>query len=161
MPPYRCAIQTICGVPAALVVRHTISAQVISPLPSQRPPHPSLIRLPQQIVPSKGPRLRSQSTADEWAVTFFENVVRRWGLSKEIISDRGSVFISGKWKGLFRRYKVELLFSTSYHLQTDGQSEATKSATPNHSSLLRCLFLMLYVSTLHHLIPRHHHLSIP
>jgi transposase InsO family protein len=54
-----------------------------------------------------------------------KNVIRRWGLSHNIISDRGSVFVSDLWKGLFTKLGVSLLFSTAYHPQTDGQSEAT------------------------------------
>jgi len=64
-------------------------------------------------------------TAAEWADVFLKNVVRRWGIPQSIISDRGSVFVSELWKSLFDKLGVSLLFSTSYHPQTDGQSEAT------------------------------------
>jgi len=72
--------------------------------------------------------------ATEWAGAFFDSVVRRWGLPHTIISDRGSIFTSELWRGVFNRYKVDLLLSTSYHPQTDGQSEAMNQ---NLQTLLR------------------------
>jgi transposase InsO family protein len=64
-------------------------------------------------------------TAAEWADVLLRDVVRRWGLPLSIISDRGSVFVSELWKAIFLKLDVSLLFSTAYHPQTDGQSEAT------------------------------------
>jgi len=63
--------------------------------------------------------------ADEWSDVLLRDVVRRWGVPLSIISDRGSIFVSELWKGLFTRLGTSLLFSTAYHPQTDGQSEAT------------------------------------
>jgi len=60
-----------------------------------------------------------------WADVLLRDVIRRWGIPISIISDRGSVFVSELWKSLFAKLDVSLLFSTSYHPQTDGQSEAT------------------------------------
>ena len=64
-------------------------------------------------------------TATEWADVLLRDVVRRWGVPLSIISDRGSVFVSEVWKSIFLKLEVSLLFSTAYHPQTDGQSEAT------------------------------------
>jgi transposase InsO family protein len=63
--------------------------------------------------------------ADIWADVLLKEVVRRWGLPLSIISDRGSIFVSELWKQIFKKLGVSLLFSTAYHPQTDGQSEAT------------------------------------
>ena len=63
--------------------------------------------------------------AENWADIILQHVVRRWGIPLSIISDRGSVFVSELWRGLFAKLGVSLLFSTAYHPQTDGQSEAT------------------------------------
>jgi Integrase zinc binding domain/RNase H-like domain found in reverse transcriptase/Integrase core domain/Chromo (CHRromatin Organisation MOdifier) domain len=64
-------------------------------------------------------------TAVEWADVLLDAVTRRWGVPSTIISDRGSVFVSELWRNLFKKLGVSLLFSTAYHPQTDGQSEAT------------------------------------
>jgi transposase InsO family protein len=63
--------------------------------------------------------------AENWSDILLSDVVRRWGLPLSIISDRGSVFISEIWKQVFTKLGTSLLFSTAYHPQTDGQSEAT------------------------------------
>jgi Chromo (CHRromatin Organisation MOdifier) domain len=67
---------------------------------------------------------REDWKAPEWAERFWMRVVNRWGLSKEIISDRGSVFTSEFWQYIFQKAGTRLLYSTAWHPQTDGQSEA-------------------------------------
>jgi len=68
---------------------------------------------------------REDWNAAEWADVLLRDVIRRWGIPISIISDRGSIFVSELWKSLFAKLDVLLLFSTSYHPQTDGQSEGT------------------------------------
>src|SRR5438045_8945624 len=46
-------------------------------------------------------------------------------LVKVILSDRDRKFLSEFWSALFTRLGVQLLYSTAYHPQTDGQSEKT------------------------------------
>lgn len=53
----------------------------------------------------------------------FEHVVRRFGLPKRIISDRGPQFASRTFKALFAKVGVKTSLSTAYHPQTDGQTE--------------------------------------
>ncbi|KAI0996230.1 hypothetical protein K3495_g11949, partial [Podosphaera aphanis] len=48
-----------------------------------------------------------------------------WGLPHEIISDRDPKFLSQLWRGMFEELKVNLLFSTAWHPQTDGAAERT------------------------------------
>jgi len=62
-------------------------------------------------------------TAVELAHIYFNTVIRSHGLQKDIVTDRGSVFMSKFWKELFRLLDTKLKRSTAYHPQTDGQTE--------------------------------------
>jgi hypothetical protein len=44
-------------------------------------------------------------------------------MPKEIISDRDINFTSNFWKYLFNGFETKFLFSTTYHPQTNGQTE--------------------------------------
>ncbi|KAE8662634.1 cytochrome P450 78A7-like [Hibiscus syriacus] len=77
-------------------------------------------------------------TAEEAARAFFKNVVKHWGLPRSIISDRDPRFTGRLWTELFKLLGIELNFSTSFHPQTDGQTERV-------NSLLEC-YLRHFVS---------------
>ncbi|XP_059075191.1 uncharacterized protein LOC131875172 [Cryptomeria japonica] len=62
-------------------------------------------------------------TAVQIVELFFREVFRLHGLPKNIISDRDSRFFSIFCGELFRLTGTELNHSTSYHPQTDGQTE--------------------------------------
>ena len=62
-------------------------------------------------------------TAEETARLFLKHVVKYWGLPKYIISDRDPRFTGKFWTELFKLMGSELHFSTSFHPQTDGQTE--------------------------------------
>jgi hypothetical protein len=57
------------------------------------------------------------------AKLFFTNVVKIFGLPKDIVSDRDPRFIGRFWTALFNMMRSNLKFSTGYHPQTDGQTE--------------------------------------
>ncbi|KAE8681498.1 Detected protein of unknown function [Hibiscus syriacus] len=61
--------------------------------------------------------------AEEAARAFFKNFVKHWGLPRSIISDRDPRFTGRLWMKLFKLLGTELNFSTSFHPQTDGQTE--------------------------------------
>ncbi|RVW28744.1 Transposon Tf2-11 polyprotein [Vitis vinifera] len=61
--------------------------------------------------------------SEETARLFLKNVVKYWGLPKYIISDRDPCFTGKFWTELLKLMGSELHFSTSFHPQTDGQTE--------------------------------------
>jgi len=54
---------------------------------------------------------------------FFWKVFRLHRLPKKIVSDKDSIFVGGFWQELFRSVGMELTLSTSYHRQTNDQTE--------------------------------------
>jgi len=67
--------------------------------------------------------IKSTCKAIDIANIFMKEIFRLHGMPKEIISDRDTKFTSSFWKSLFVCFETKLLFSTSYHPQTDGHAE--------------------------------------
>jgi transposase InsO family protein len=61
-----------------------------------------------------GPRL---------AELYMSRIVCLHGVTKKIVSDRGTQFTSMFWERLHETLDTQLRFSSSYHPQTDGQTE--------------------------------------
>ena len=74
-------------------------------------------------------------TAPEVADLFVGNVVRLYGVPQEIVSDRDSKFTSEFWRALFKSLGTKLSMSSSYHPQSDGQSERSNQSV---EQVLRC-----------------------
>lgn len=62
-------------------------------------------------------------TAVGLAQLYFDQVFRHHGLPRTIVSDRDPRFTSKFWDSLFGLLDTKLAMSTSFHPQTDGQSE--------------------------------------
>ena len=60
---------------------------------------------------------------NQLASLYINRIVSLRGVPKEIVSDRGTQFTSRFWKKVQKGLGTRLDFSTSYHPQTDGQTE--------------------------------------
>jgi transposase InsO family protein len=101
-----------------------LSMDFIGPLPETKCKHNCILTVVDRMT--KRVRFlpcRTDITTKEVAQLFFDNIVSQFGLPKNIVSDRGSIFTSEFWSNLFRILGTSLSLSTVDHPQSDGQSE--------------------------------------
>ena len=67
--------------------------------------------------------VRTDYSLDKLAELFIKEIVRLHGIHVSIISDRDPRFTSRFWKKIQEALGTRLNFSTTFHPQTDGQSE--------------------------------------
>jgi transposase InsO family protein len=60
---------------------------------------------------------------EETTKLFLDNIYLIHGLPNDIILDKGTQFTSNFWRGLFQLLGVKINLSTTYHPQTDGQTD--------------------------------------
>ena len=65
--------------------------------------------------------------APQFSELFGRKIFRLYGLPKDIITDRGSIFTSDLWKETTKQLGIERRLSTAFHWQTDGHTERTNS----------------------------------
>ncbi|MCO5607475.1 hypothetical protein L7F22_061671 [Adiantum nelumboides] len=79
--------------------------------------------------------VQKQITAEQMAKTFLVTVFKYHEMPRSIVSDRDLCMIGLFWRALWQNLHLTLLFSSSYHPQTDGQSEIVNSTVLD---LLKC-----------------------
>jgi len=108
-----------------------VSLDLIVKLPESRPPECNTTYDAIMSITDKLSKMitlilgRENWSATQWADAFFKHYYRRWGVPQQIITDRGKVFLGEFWTSLFKILRTELLVTTAYHPQSDGQSERT------------------------------------
>jgi hypothetical protein len=67
--------------------------------------------------------LKTTHKATEVVDIFLKEVARLHEIPKTIVPDRDLKFTSNFWKGLFKGFRMNMNFSTSYHPESDGQTK--------------------------------------
>jgi hypothetical protein len=62
-------------------------------------------------------------SVQHYAELYIDQIVRLHGIPKTIVSDRGTQFVAYFWEQLHECLGTKLIRSSSYHPQTDGQTE--------------------------------------
>ena len=69
--------------------------------------------------------VKSTYSTDKSAKVYISNIVNLHGVPTSIVSDRDSKFTSRFWRAFQQSLGTQLNLSTTYHPQTDGQTERT------------------------------------
>ncbi|MCO5548616.1 hypothetical protein L7F22_002076 [Adiantum nelumboides] len=93
--------------------------------------------------------VRKKIKSDHMVKLFMHNIFKYHGMPQSIVSDRDPRMTSLFWKALFENMGTTLKFSSSFHPQTDGQSEEANSTVLD---LLKC-YVSEHKATWEHYLP--------
>ena len=79
--------------------------------------------------------LQHPFTTSTMAQHFMDQVLKLHGMSHSIVSDRDPTFTSNFWQELFKLQGTRLHLSTTYHPQTNGQTDVVNKFLETY---LRC-----------------------
>ena len=79
---------------------------------------------------------KNGTTTEATVQLFFQNIWKLHGFSSSFTSDRGPQFISRVWKNLCKIFGISINLSTTFHLETDGQSEIANQEIKDISASL-------------------------
>jgi hypothetical protein len=74
-------------------------------------------------------------TAEKIAESFVNNVILIYGIPSEIVTDQGTNFMSNVYKCICKLFKIEKIFTTAYHPESNGALERKHKTLVNY---LRC-----------------------
>ena len=74
---------------------------------------------------------KSTYRVDRWAQLYIKEIVRLHGVPMSIVSDRDTRFTSQFWRSVQKALGTQLRFSTTFHPQTDGQTERLNQVLEN------------------------------
>lgn len=78
---------------------------------------------------------KESSTAKDLAYIFNKTIIAQHSIPNKIISNRDKLFTSKFWQSLMDQMGIKQKLSTSFHSQTDGQTERTNQTIEQY---LRC-----------------------
>ncbi|MCO5553469.1 hypothetical protein L7F22_006990 [Adiantum nelumboides] len=93
--------------------------------------------------------VRKKIKSDHMVKLFMHNIFKYHGMPQFIVNDRDPRMTSLFWKALFENMGTTLKFSSSFHPQTDGQSEEANSTVLD---LLKC-YVSEHKATWEHYLP--------
>lgn len=76
-------------------------------------------------------------TSEQAAKLFVKGVVKYWFFPQSLVNDRDPWFTGRFWTEVFKLLGSELHFSTSFHPQTDGQTERVNALIPFRGALCK------------------------
>jgi hypothetical protein len=101
-----------------------ITIEFITKLPRTRRQHNSIMVVVEKLAKvAHFVPVKTIHTTTNIAEINMREIVRLHGRPRTIVSDRDTNFNSKLWKGLFKGFGTNIKFSTTYHPQSDGQTE--------------------------------------